>query len=61
LWFSYFSFPYSDLNKSNIRLTFKSVPAGLGVVLALSSRKNHAKGFVRLKRLLGASFNLLGN
>ena len=24
----------------------------LGVVLALSSRKNHAKGFVRLKRLL---------
>ena len=36
----------------NIRLTFKSVPEGLGVVLAPSFRKNHDKGFARLKRLL---------
>jgi len=36
----------------NIGLTFKSVPEGLVMVLALSSRKNHDKGFIRLKRLL---------
>jgi len=41
------------LDRANIGLTFKSVPEGLGVVLALSSRKNHAKGFIRLKQLLG--------
>jgi len=29
------------------------VPEGLGVVLAQSSRKNHAKGFIRLKQVLG--------
>ncbi len=48
-------------NKSNIGLTFKSAPEllrRLGVVFASSSSKNHDKGFIRLKHVLGFFFNL---
>ena len=47
---------------SNIGLTFKSAPEllrRLGVVFASSSRKNHDKGFIRLKRLLDLSLATL--
>ena len=59
---SIISYLFCAKRPPNISLTFKSVPElrrRLGAFCALLFRTKRAKGFIRLKQLLDASFSIL--